>query len=276
MTRELYAAIFTKHAGNKKLTMKSSIRRIKIPLILIGITVLGVLSLTAGPKRGTDILHLFTRKEMANEGVVANASGSISLGQNKQGNANNQRLDLLLSGLETNATYQLLAGVSNNPNLFQVDEFTADNKGKAKLRYRNGQGGGHDKKALPGELDPLSNVRSLLVVSGSNIVLSADMTMPDTYQYLIKRSLENGNVLGFLRVKATTQNNEFRLVASGLNPTNDYSLALNGTVAQTATSDGKGRLAINTSLPSGVDALGVHTVTLLDNTSAVVLSTTLP
>jgi hypothetical protein len=255
--------------------MKASMKHIKIPLAVLGIAALSVISLSAGPKRGTDILHLSTRKQMTDEGVVPNATGSIALSQNKQGNANNQRLDLLVSNLETNATYQLLAGIGDNPNLVQVDEFTTDNKGNANLRYRN-TGGGQGKKPLPAELDPLANVRALLVVRGGNIVLSADMRSPDSVQYMIKRSLENGDILGFLRVKANTSKADFRLVATGLNPTNDYSLSLNGAVAQTAASDRKGRLAIGASVPSGVDALAIHQVALLDNTSTAVLTTTLP
>src|SRR5215212_1812101 len=121
---------------------------------------------------GTDILHFSVRKSMSNEGVIPDASGRVEANQNKQGNANNQRLKIALQNLAANATYQLLAVVDDNTNYTQVAEFTSDSEGRAALNYRkvgssHGKGAGHGKGQLPAALDPLSDVRELAVSMNS-------------------------------------------------------------------------------------------------------------
>lgn len=51
---------------------------------------------------GTDILHFSVRKTMENSGLLTNATGSVNARRNQQGHANNQRLDINASQLETN------------------------------------------------------------------------------------------------------------------------------------------------------------------------------
>jgi hypothetical protein len=106
-------------------------------------------------------------------------------------------------------------------------------------------------------------------------VLSADLTMPNQLQYLIKRDLSSGSVSAGLRIKATTSQTQFRLNASGLAATNDYYLVVNGGIVQTNTSDANGNLNV-TSLASTLPILQVNSLALWDTSSNVVVNTTLP
>ena len=63
----------------------------------------------AGHHHGTDILHFFVRKAMANEGVDAGGAGRVAAAQNQQGNANHQSVGVSVQGLGASTTYQLLA-----------------------------------------------------------------------------------------------------------------------------------------------------------------------
>src|SRR5262245_38737819 len=251
-------------------------------LIVGAIAALTSITLLAGPHgHGTDILHFFVREAMTNEGVETNATGRVEANQNRQGNANNQRLKISVNGLATNTTYQLLALTDDNVDLTSVPQFDTDDHGRAAFDFRkqgNGNGGmGHGKSALPDELDPLSQIRELAVFNGSTqAVLRADLTAPDQLQYLIKRDLSTNGVSASLRIKATTSQTQFRLTASGLNVTNDYLLVLNGGIVQTNSTDARGRLTISALLADPGDILDLHSVALWDSASNVVLSTELP
>ena len=226
---------------------------------------------------GTDILHYAVTKTMANDGVESNAVGSVQAHQNKQGHADNQQLNISVSGLTANGSYALLA--NGGTNLSDGVSFTTDTNGGAKLQYRsqgNGHGLGHGKSALPAALDPLSAISQLDVFNTSTqAVLTADMTMPDQLQYLIKRNLSTSTVDASLRIHATTAQTQFDLKASGLNATNDYLLVVNGAVVETNTADSNGKLDIN-SLPISGSILSVSSLQLWDASSNVVLTTTLP
>lgn len=234
-----------------------------------------------GSSHGTDILHYSVRKAMANDAVETNANGSVQAHQNTQGNANNQELDISVKGLTSDATYQLLAGLGGESNLTAVAQFTTDTNGTAVIRYRsqgNGHGGGlgHGRGPLPGVLNPVSNISELDVFNASTqAVLTADMTMPDQLQYLIKRDLGTNGVDALLRIHATTRMTHFSLTASGLSPTNDYFLVLNGDITQTNTADAMGNLRIM-SLPFSGSILDLRSLALWDVSSNVVVSTTLP
>jgi hypothetical protein len=241
--------------------------------------------LAASSKRhGTDILHFFVRRTMTNEGGVTNATGRVEANQNQQGKANNQRLDISMRQLDANGTYQLLALLDGDLNFTPVTEFQADAQGSADLHYRKvgssngrGKGLGRGKSALPAVLDPISNIRELMIsVNSTQNVLHADLTAPNQLQYLIKRDLSTNDVDAVLRIQATSSKTQFRLTASGLNPTNDYLLALNGGVVQTNSTNAKGKLTINSLLANPGDVLDIHAVALWDSASNVVISTTLP
>jgi hypothetical protein len=123
---------------------------------------------------------------------------------------------------------------------------------------------------------PLSSLQELDVFNSSTqAVLTADLTMPDKLQYLIKRDVSSGGVSAALRIKATTSETQFRLLASGLAATNDYFLTVNGDIVQTNTADTNGKLNV-TSLNSTLPILQVNSLQLWDASSNVVVGTTLP
>lgn len=223
---------------------------------------------------------------MTNNGVEPTASGVVAANQNKQGAANNQRLDILLKGLTTNAPYSLYVASVGDTNLTAVTNFVTDAKGGAALRYRslgNGHGGGHGKTQLPSTLDPISQIQELDVFNGSTqAVLTADLTMPNQFQYLIKRNVSSNNVTGLLRINANNHKTQFNLALSGLDATNDYYVVVNDGIVQTNTSDASGDLDVTnlqTTLPIlQVNSLEVWSITnnlILPETN-VVISTTLP
>ena len=253
-------------------------------LVIVSAIVLAAAALLAKAngglhRGGTDILHLFERVAMVNPGVLTKAAGQVNLGQNQQGHANNQRLDLLVSGLETNAPYGLLALLDDDTNLTPVTDFNTDAKGGADLRYRSvGSSHGHGPSALPGGLNPLSSLRELVVFDNSRTqaVLTADLTVPAQLQYLVKRDLSANGVEVSLRIQATTQHTQFRLRASGLSPASDYFLVVNGGIVETNVTDANGELAISSPPPSPANILEVHTLALWNSASNVVVSTQLP
>ena len=105
---------------------------------------------------------------------------------------------------------------------------------------------------------------------------TADLTAPDKLEYVLKRDLSAGSIEASLQIKGKANKAKVRLEASGLSPNTEYSLALNGTVAQTGTTDENGKLKISSELDNPLDILALQSVALLDGLGNVVVSTTLP
>src|SRR5258706_7766468 len=148
-----------------------------------------------GNAGGTSILHWMLNATMTNSGVEPGASGSVVIKQNKQGNANNQRLTISLAGLTAGTTYKLQALVGNALDYVDVADLTTDSNGELLVKYVK-KNNGHGKAggdALPNALDPISSIRSLAIGSSTTnlTVLSTDLTNPDSLQYLVKRNMTN-------------------------------------------------------------------------------------
>ena len=173
-----------------------------------------------------------------------------------------------------------MAVVDTDSNLVDVASFTTDAKGRALLDYRslgNGHGGGRGRFSLPLSLNPVSLVREVDVVdSNLQAVLTADLTMPDRLQYLVKRDLSTNSVRAELRIEANMRATHFDLMASGLAPTNSYLLAFNGDVIETNTASARGRLNIHAASGTPSYVLDLRSVELWDSSSNMVLQTTLP
>lgn len=250
-------------------------------------------------RHGTDILHLSLRTAMinvaaTNGAVETNATGTVCASQDQQGNADVQKLKISVQDLETNAVYELLALVDDQTNLISVTNFTADANGNADLSYfdngnqerhghGHGHGHGHNKggkqagpSGLPAVLNPISQIEQLAIYNSSTqAVLTADLTMPDQFQYLVKRDLSTNSFEASLCIKANNQQTRFLLSACGLSTNSNYFLVLNGGIAETNTTDANGCVSFN-SLPSGTLVLQVRDLELWDASNNVVLSTTLP
>jgi hypothetical protein len=237
----------------------------------------------AGAKGGTSILHWMVTTKMVASGVESGVRGSVNANQNKQGNADNQRLTIAAAGLQSNATYLLVAVTVADTNPVVVADFPTNAKGVGLVKYvyKNNGKGNAGGTSLPVVLNPISDIQGLGIANGSTqTVLSADLTDPDKLQYLVSRSLTNDGIesgaAASLRIKATQKSVQFRLLASGLLATSGYFLAVNDVLDTNVTTDAAGNLSFN-ALPAGTpDVLDIHTLAILNSSSNSVLSTTLP
>ena len=135
---------------------------------------------------------------------------------------------------------------------------------------------------LPDALNPINKILSLAVADvNTQSVMSADLTNPDSLQYLVKRGMHNDGVensaAAGLRIHATKNFVQFGLRASGLTPSASYFLAINNAQPYTdLTTDTSGNASVN-ALPVGApDILDITNLAILNSSSNSVLSTTLP
>ena len=184
-------------------------------------------------------------------GENTNVTGRVGISQNRQGRADNQRLNVRVANLGTNASYHVWALMAGQPELVYVAPLHTGTNGTGVLHLRhNGSGRGHGvlrKNTLPEVVQPVSRLLQIVVSDdATQAVLRADVTLPDSLQYLVKRPMQNDGLIrhaqGSLRLHATTNFTQFRLHAAGLAPSTDYYLALNGMVSQTNTTDTAGYL----------------------------------
>jgi hypothetical protein len=255
---------------------KENMKRLTLAATTLTLMVVLLLSPHALAKKGgTSILHLMLRASMTGDG-----SGSVELKRNQQGGADNQRLQITLADLAADTTYQLLAVTATGTNAL---EFTTDSAGGASWTFvKKNRGKAHPGgDLLPAELDPVTNLRRLEIsLGGTQTVLSADLTMPDAFQYLVKRPMTNDGLdtdaAASLRIKSNGVQDQLRIRASGLDATGTYFLAINGDIADTLTSDAAGKLNV-TAWPAGSPhVLDVTALAIWDAASNSVLSTTLP
>jgi len=276
--------------------------QVKKLLVLTAGAALAITALTAysdnkpdkpgkGGSHGTDIIHLSIQAQMENDGIVTNASGRACINWHQQGNANHQDLQVNVKGLDADTDYQLAASLDDDTNLTSVLTFTTDADGKASVNLEdngknkgNGHGHayglnkhGHAKAQLPAALEPVGQIHELDVLDniGTNVLLTADFTTANSFQYLVKRNISSDTVNAELWIKADQHKAQIRLSASGL-AAGDYTLLLNDTAAQTQTADGQGGVNIRTGLTNPTDILSVSSVSLIDAGTNVVVSTTLP
>jgi hypothetical protein len=283
--------------------MKTAPQMQKLLVLSIG-TALAITALTAysgdkpkggkGGNHGTDIIHLSVKVQMDNGGIVTNASGQARIDWQQQGNANHQDLIVNVRGLDAETSYDLEALVNDDTNLTSVVSFTTDAEGNASIDLEdkghndNGHGHGHGhayghnkhghmNDTLPAALEPVGHIHQLVVLddTGTNVVLTADFTTANCFQYLVKRNISSDSVNAELRIIANRGNAQVRLSASGL-AAGDYTLLLNDTAAETQTADDHGRVDIRSQLANPSDILSVSSVSLVDAGTNVVVSTTLP
>jgi hypothetical protein len=261
---------------------QSSTRTLKSICLSASAIALTFAALAAQANPHKDILHLELKKKMTNEGVIANASGRVEIHENLESKGKKQDIHIELKELDANTSYQLLALSDGETNATSVLDFTTDDEGEASIEFRDkgkteNKGHGKIKSPLPDALNPVSGILEL-TVSDTNLqaVLTADMTAPDKMEYELERDLSTGSIKASLKIHANEKKAEVRLEAKGLSANSQYSLSLNGAVAQTGNTDEHGHLNLKARLPHPLDILSLQSVELLDNSSAVVLSTTLP
>jgi hypothetical protein len=232
-------------------------------------------------RRGSSVMHYMTRNALMTTDAGSNVVGWLRLQHNEQGHSSKQSLQLFVNGLEASTNYNLIAVVGDDTNTIPVAEFGANRKGRVRMNYMTrGQGRG-GKNPLPGELTPLTDVRSIGIENTSTqTVAYAWMADAEKFQVLVKRNLTpeatDGTAAGQLSLIANHRKVHFRLLAGGLNATNDYHLAMNSDIVGTVMANEDGRVDIR-SWPNNAPAvLELRSLALLDGGSNVVLSTTLP
>ncbi len=250
---------------SKTLTRKA-MKTLNIWRLTIGLAVGVVFSphgAGAGPATNSRV-RFSVETTMVNTGVTPRASGLIEVTLNRKGIANNQRLLIMLTRLDFNTTYQLIAFLGDDTNATSLATFTTDRRGASSISYR---------EPLPPALDPMCNVRELDIANSNlDIVLQGVLTSPDQGQYLVNRSMNNTGFLpaaaGDLQIQAGPNFTLFRLQASGLTPRTDYRLTINGNVVQAAMSDRAGKLNLAGLPLESPDVLNIQTVALTDSTGS--------
>jgi hypothetical protein len=248
----------------------------KIALVL-GIAALTAVTATAAPK-SVDTLHFAIKTPLTDQGVEPGAAGTVQANEVRQnGNINNQKLTVTVSGLTPSTTYSLVATTAGGTT--DLEDFDTDSNGKATLRFVTSKNGKTPKNAtaLPDGFELVDVTQLDVLNSGSASVLSTVDTKPTSVTYTVKRSLTGPDgESGTLQINANTKNTKFTLNGSGFQPNTDYVLFLNGTQDQTVTSNSKGQLRIKaaTTLPTNI--LDLNSVQVQDTGGNVIFDTTLP
>jgi hypothetical protein len=243
-------------------------------------------------KGGTDVLHLSMRSELVATEVDPDAEGTLSAKLRQQGKADVQKFTFGVEGLEPDSTYHLFLLHRGEVDPVEVASFDTDADGKAKLKLKHLGHKDQPNKKFPGPgFDPLSDVLALEVRGGGDeVVLDADLTMPDKLSYLVKRRLDNEGVDEdaeaqlFMKDKGTSS--RFRLKVTGLDlaPSADYTLAINCNdvsvldceYVEVFTADEDGKLDVK-ELPGTPPApFHMTDVSLVDGNGDEVLRTDLP
>jgi hypothetical protein len=212
---------------------------------------------------------------MTSTDVDTDARGNIHGTLNRRGSVDNQRLTVAVSNLDPDTTYNLLAYLGGEVTPTAVAEFATDRRGRAFIRYIKNSG----NQPLPAELDPISNLWELDIVStNGDVVLQADLTEPRSFSYLVKRAMDNtgfiGSAGGQLQLSGTPRSTKARVRATGLAPLTSYQLMVDGVSVATKTSDRRGKLFISGPKNGLPYVLDIRTVELVDETGANVILTT--
>jgi hypothetical protein len=233
-------------------------------------------------RRGTSVLHYMTRNSLVATDAGSNVVGSLRLEFKEQGHSQKQSLRLLARGLEADSAYSLIAAVGDDTNAVPVATVESDRAGRIRVSYMStGQGHG-GRNPVPAALSPLTDLRSIGLenIMSTQTVAYAWIADADAFNYLLKRNLTpedtNGTAAGSISLIANHNRVHFQLLAGGLNGTNDYHLALNSNIVSTVTANDRGRLEIKSWPTNAPPILDLRSLSLLDASSNVVLSTTLP
>ena len=244
-------------------------KKINKLVLVAGVAALAVTTLFAksSSKQGTEMVHFSVHINMTNNGVEPTASGTVQATEAMQGNSDHETLNVTAKGLTPNTPYSLFVTTTATGTSTNLDDFTTDKKGAAKLSFQN-NGGSKKTTPLPPEIGPLSGLTEVDIVNSNTVVvLAASSGEVTQIQYMVKKDITSNNVPATINVSASTKSAKFNLTASGLTPSTDYILVLNGSPVQTNTATAKGGLKIN-SAPAPADILSLNSVALTDTSSS--------
>ena len=238
---------------------------------------------------GTSLFHRYLKTGLTQVGddPGSTASGQVQIKHNQQGRADREQMMIKVSGLEGDATFHLLAWIGDDLDPMELTLFTTSSSGQGAVKYmRKLQGNaaaakGAKKFDLPNLEDPVDDIRRLVIADDAmNHLLEADLEAPDQFQYLIKRELTNDGLdqdaEGAIHLKAHHNQARFRLRVGGLDPDTDYSLAANGEVLETVTTDENGGFETTTILDVPLDLFLLDTLSVRNGDDQSVLSTSFP
>lgn len=255
--------------------------------IIKSVTVAGVAALAAttlyarsSNSQGTEIIHYSTRVPMTNSQAdpsTLNASGNVQVNEAIQGNADKETLTVTAKGLTESTAYSVAATVSGTST--NIGSVTTDKRGSLKAIFSNNGKGKNNAGAPP---TPLTSITEVDVVNPTNqTVLAADMTTPQTFQFMVRKDVvdTNSGAAAGITVSVNSRGALFGLNASGLTGGADYLLVFNGKVVQTNTATARGGLRFISPLTSTngvVTPFQLQSVALEDTNSTTVISTTIP
>src|SRR5437870_497947 len=89
--------------------------------------------LVAAPDKAScgDVFHFYVQNTFVNQGVEPDAAGHVNALHHRQGQADIQKLDVIVRGLTPETVYELDALVDGQPNFVPVDLFVTDANGAA-------------------------------------------------------------------------------------------------------------------------------------------------
>jgi hypothetical protein len=217
------------------------------------------------------------RATFTNTGVDPDARGTVSGSLSRRGARDNQRLAIAASKLDPDTTYHDVAFLGDSGSATDVADFLTDRRGGSSTTYVKSTR--RVQHPLPAAADPISNLRELDVVINGDTILQADLTVPNSFSYSVKREMENTGFMagagGVLQLRGSPRLTRVSVTATGLTPDTSYQLLVNGDSVTTKTSDRRGKLTVTgpkTGLPLVLD---ISTVALADGTGAnVILITT--
>lgn len=236
----------------------------------------------ASPTRATagDVLHLASFTVMTNHQVERRAVGVVTVSQKTQGASDQQSLAIALQHLTAQTPYELTAVFDTDTNLVDLGPFTTDAKGRANFNftsYGNGHGGGRNATTLPSSLNPVCLLREVDIVDTNlQVVLSADLTSPQRFQYLIQKNLRSGRTNATLFILANQNRTHFRLQAGNLAPRAIYQLQVNDEITSSGLSNRGGQWMIQSLASTPPAIFDLRYLAVLDSSSNIVLQTDLP
>jgi hypothetical protein len=238
-------------------------------------------------RRGPDSLHYSVRNNVAPTGSGSQTiNGTYQLQYMAQGEKVREKMVLRVAGLESNATVSLTAAIGPDPaNVMTVAHLPTDKKGRLNMTFVTQSpppARASKTPPVPELLSPLTDVGAICFEDSSGqVVGNAGVQDSQKFQLIVRRNLipadgNTNNAAGSINLVANQNRATLTLLASGLNPSTDYMLALNGTAVAVATSDERGNLRIRGWPTDAPPVLELRSLALTEFNGPVVLSTTLP
>jgi len=237
-------------------------------------------------RRGPDSLHYLVRNNVGPmEFGPQTVNGTFQFHFDERGEKIRETLTLSVSGLETNATVSLTAGIGDDPaNVVTAAHLPTDRKGRLRATFVTkvpAPARASRTPPVPELMSPLTDVGAICVEdSTGQLVANAGVQDAYKFQYIVKRNLvpadPGGTAAGSFSLTASQRRASFTLVAGGLTPNTDYVLALNAVPVGVVTSNEDGYLRIRGWPADAPPVLTLRSLALTDSGGTVVLSTTLP